>query len=182
MKTQLCIGVLLAILITFLPTEKAFPNAALRWDDSALRATRDAKLGTPMASRALAVVRTCMYDVWAAYNEKAVGTQLSGALRRPLAERTLANKEKAIIYAAYRALSDVLPSDTESVYEPLLQTVRELVKAEKRNALILMTLCSPFMCAGHCATAREGALYLAAKRDRPLRMRVLRFNNEWAAK
>ena len=38
-------------------------------------------------------------------------------------------------------------------YEPLLQTVRELVKAEKRNSLILMTLYSPFMCAGHCAGA-----------------------------
>ena len=38
-------------------------------------------------------------------------------------------------------------------YEPLLQTVRELVKAEKQNSLILMTLYSPFMCAGHCATA-----------------------------
>lgn len=38
-------------------------------------------------------------------------------------------------------------------YEPLLQTVRELVKTEKKNSLILMTLYSPFMCAGHCATA-----------------------------
>jgi uroporphyrinogen decarboxylase len=38
-------------------------------------------------------------------------------------------------------------------YEPLLQTVRQLVKAEKQNSLILMTLYSPFMCAGHCATA-----------------------------
>ena len=38
-------------------------------------------------------------------------------------------------------------------YEPLLVTVRELVKAEKKNALLLMTLYSPFMCAGHCATA-----------------------------
>jgi uroporphyrinogen decarboxylase len=37
-------------------------------------------------------------------------------------------------------------------YEPLLQTVRELVKAEKKNSLILMTLYSPFMCAGQCAT------------------------------
>ena len=37
-------------------------------------------------------------------------------------------------------------------YEPLLQTVRELVKAEKKNSLILMTLYSPFMEAGHCAT------------------------------
>lgn len=38
-------------------------------------------------------------------------------------------------------------------YEPLLVTVRELVKTEKKNSLILMTLYSPFMCAGHCATA-----------------------------
>ncbi len=38
-------------------------------------------------------------------------------------------------------------------YEAQLQTVRELVKAEKKNSLILMTLYSPFMCAGHCATA-----------------------------
>jgi uroporphyrinogen decarboxylase len=38
-------------------------------------------------------------------------------------------------------------------YEPLLQTVRELVKSEKKNSLILMTLYSPFMCAGQCATA-----------------------------
>ena len=38
-------------------------------------------------------------------------------------------------------------------YEPLLVTVRKLVKAEKKNALILMTLYSPFMSAGQCATA-----------------------------
>ncbi len=38
-------------------------------------------------------------------------------------------------------------------YEPQLQTVRELVKAEKKNSLVLMTLYSPFMCAGHCAGA-----------------------------
>ncbi len=38
-------------------------------------------------------------------------------------------------------------------YEPLIQTVRELVKAAKKDSLILMTLYSPFMCAGHCATA-----------------------------
>ncbi|MCW5966670.1 MAG: hypothetical protein KIT83_21710 [Bryobacterales bacterium] len=37
-------------------------------------------------------------------------------------------------------------------YEPLLQTVRELVKTAKDDALILMTLYSPYMCAGHCAT------------------------------
>lgn len=38
-------------------------------------------------------------------------------------------------------------------YEPLLVTVRELVKSAKKDSLILMTLYSPFMCAGHCATS-----------------------------
>jgi uroporphyrinogen decarboxylase len=38
-------------------------------------------------------------------------------------------------------------------YEPLIVTVRELVKAARKDALILMTLYSPYMCAGHCATA-----------------------------
>ena len=74
-----------------------------------------------MAARALAIVNTCIYDAWAAYDERAVGTQLSGALRRPATERTLANKERAISYAAYRALSDVLPAGTDSVYTPLMK-------------------------------------------------------------
>jgi len=62
-----------------------------------------------------------MYDAWAAYDDKAVGTQLGGALRRPASERTEANKEKAISYAAYRALTDVFPGDTETVYKPLMR-------------------------------------------------------------
>jgi len=38
-------------------------------------------------------------------------------------------------------------------YEPVLQTVRDLVKATSKDSMVLMTLYSPFMCAGHCATA-----------------------------
>jgi uncharacterized protein DUF6851/vanadium-dependent haloperoxidase-like protein len=93
----------------------------VQWDNAALQGVRDSKLGAPMVSRALAIVHTCAYDAWAAYDEKAVGTQLSGALRRPDAERTQANKERAISYAAYRALTDVMPVDTESVYKPLMK-------------------------------------------------------------
>jgi hypothetical protein len=57
----------------------------------------------------------------AAYDDRAVGTQLAGALRRPASERTEANKERAISYATYRALVDVLPGDTDSVYVPLMK-------------------------------------------------------------
>jgi PAP2 superfamily len=67
------------------------------------------------------MVHTCMYDAWAAYDERAVGTQLGGALRRPEKERTQANKERAISYAAYRALSDVMPVGVDAVYKPLVK-------------------------------------------------------------
>lgn len=96
-------------------------NPATEWSKAALRGVREAKMGAPMAARALAIVHTCMYDAWAAYDEHALGTQLRGALRRPASERTEANKERAISYAAYRALADVLPVDTESVYKPLMR-------------------------------------------------------------
>jgi hypothetical protein len=96
-------------------------NSVVQWNGAALQGVRDAKLSAPVVARALAVVHTCMYDAWAAYDERAIGTQLHGALRRPASERTLANKDRAISYAAYRALSDVLPVDTNSVYTPLMK-------------------------------------------------------------
>jgi hypothetical protein len=108
----------------FHPASAASPdksNVAIQWSNVALQGVRDSKLGAPMVARALAIVHTCMYDTWAVYDEMAVGTQLSGALRRPGPERTLANKEQAISYAAYRALVDVLPVDTNSVYIPLMR-------------------------------------------------------------
>lgn len=95
-------------------------NIIVQWGDAALQGIRDSKQGAPIVSRALATVHTCMYDAWAAYEEKAIGTQLRGALRRPVSERTEINKKRAISFAAYRALADVLPTDTESVYKPLM--------------------------------------------------------------
>jgi hypothetical protein len=97
------------------------PNAVSQWNNAALQGVRDAKLGAPMMGRALAIVHTCMYDAWSGYDERAVGTQLRGALRRPASERTRANKDRAISYAVFRALEDVLPADTDSVYSPLMK-------------------------------------------------------------
>ncbi len=96
-------------------------NTVVRWNNAALQGIRDARLGAPMVARALGIIHTCIYDAWAAYDERAFGTQLAGALRRPASERILTNKEKAISYAAYRALTDVLPVDTSSVYAPLMK-------------------------------------------------------------
>jgi hypothetical protein len=82
-----------------------------QWNNAALQAIRGSSLGPPMTARALAIVHTCMYDAWAAYDPVAVGTRLGGTLRRPPAERTLANKAAAISFAAYRALVDLFPSE-----------------------------------------------------------------------
>jgi hypothetical protein len=54
-------------------------NAVIEWDDALLQAIRVGKPGPPMGARALAVVHTCMYDAWAAYDPVAVGTQSGGA-------------------------------------------------------------------------------------------------------
>jgi hypothetical protein len=92
----------------------------VQWSDAALQGIRDLRPGPPMAARMLAITHTCMYDAWSAYSHNAVGTQLGGTLRRPRSERTLANKNKAISYAAYRALVDLLPGDVSSVFKPLM--------------------------------------------------------------
>ncbi len=121
------IGILLCVASLFLGSECPIaeavflPSVISQWNDAALQGVRDAKLGAPMAARTLAIVHTCIYDAWAAYDERAVGTQLRGALRRPPSERTLANKRSAISYAAFRALEDVLPVDKDSVYVPLMK-------------------------------------------------------------
>jgi hypothetical protein len=93
------------------PPERNQDSVVVRWDEAALEAVRHAHFGPPMVARALAIVDTSMYDAWAAYDGVAVGTQLGGTLRRPQGERTLANKERAVSVAAYRALVDLFPSE-----------------------------------------------------------------------
>jgi hypothetical protein len=85
------------------------PSVVIQWNNAALQMIRNGHLGPPIVARVLAVVHTCMYDAWTAYNDAAIGTRLGGTLRRPASERTQANKEKAISYAAYRALVDLYP-------------------------------------------------------------------------
>ena len=96
------------------------PNVVIQWNQAALQGVRDSKLGPPMVSRALAIVHTCIYDAWTAYDERALGTEFGGSLRRPRSERTLANKNEAISFAAYRATVDLFPADDASVFRPLM--------------------------------------------------------------
>jgi hypothetical protein len=76
-----------------------------------------------MVARALAIVHTCVYDAWAAYDGHAIGTRLGAALRRPHGERKLANKEVAISFAAYRAAVDLFPDDKVRVFDPLMRSL-----------------------------------------------------------
>ena len=105
------------VLVHRMPPSDYKPTAAYRWLQVLLEASgRDAVRNKPrptVLSRTMAVVLTSMYDAWAAYDAKALGTRLGGKLRRPAKERTGENKEKAIAYAAYRALLFVYAEDSD---------------------------------------------------------------------
>ncbi len=91
------------------------PSFASTWLDIALEATaRDVDKRSPrpaVLSRTLAISLTAMFDAWAAYDNKAVGTRLGAKLRRPREERTEERKRAAISYAMFEALSYVYPTD-----------------------------------------------------------------------
>jgi len=115
--------IILAVLIWPLAAmgqSSASDNVVVRWNAAALQGVRDSRIGPPMVARALAVVHTCIFDAWAAYDKRAVGTQFGDELRRPKRERTLANKNEAISFAAYRALVDLFALDKASVFDPLM--------------------------------------------------------------
>ncbi|HZR79472.1 MAG TPA: vanadium-dependent haloperoxidase [Candidatus Binatia bacterium] len=91
------------------------PTAAYAWLETTLEASgRDVdrnRARPTILARAMSIVLTSMYDAWAAYDDKAIGTRLGAKLRRPAAERTQRNKEIAIAYAAYRSLLFVYGED-----------------------------------------------------------------------
>jgi hypothetical protein len=53
----------------------ASDNLVVRWNVAALQGVRDSRIGPPMVARALAIVHTCIFDAWAAYDKRAVGIQ-----------------------------------------------------------------------------------------------------------
>src|SRR5881397_1522769 len=74
-------------------------EVVLQWSEDALEAVRSSSLGPPMVARALAIVHTCMYDAWAAFDPVASGTRLGASLRRPRRERNASNKREAVSVA-----------------------------------------------------------------------------------
>jgi len=119
-KRLVCPSLLLFLSLSFSSFAWSADNVVIQWNAAALQGVRDSKIGPPMVARALAITHTCMYDAWAAYDDKADGTQLAGKLRRPRNERTEANREQAISFAAYRAAVDLFPGDKSTVFDPLM--------------------------------------------------------------
>ncbi|HYB99085.1 MAG TPA: vanadium-dependent haloperoxidase [Candidatus Limnocylindrales bacterium] len=107
------------------PAADFVPTAAYRWLEISLEATARQvdRIGArpTIISRTVAVALTAMYDAWAAYDDKAIGTRLGATLRRPAEERTDANREVAIAYATYRGLLDVYPEDSQWIREQMVR-------------------------------------------------------------
>jgi hypothetical protein len=86
-------------------------NVILRWDEELLSLIRayPPQTGPTITARALGVLHTATYDAWAAYDPTAKVTQSAGPAQQT-SSNTLANKNVAISYAAYRVLIDLFPS------------------------------------------------------------------------
>ncbi|SRR5579884_3843373 len=109
--------------ISLLGATAVAQNVALQWNSAALQGVRDSKIGPPMVARALAIVHTCMYNAWAAYDEKARPTEDVSALRRKIHPRGQHEIDEALSYAAYRATVDLFPGGKASVFDPLLTSL-----------------------------------------------------------
>lgn len=114
-RTKDLLSISVAALLAVSPTVFAAGNTIItKWNDAALEAIRVTHPGPPIVARALAITHTCMFDAWAAYDNKAKGTRFGKNLRRPNGERTDANKAKAASFAAHECLSDLFPSEVVS--------------------------------------------------------------------
>src|SRR5262249_7076251 len=75
-----------------------------------LEAIRRAPPGPTVVARSVAILHTAIFDAWSAYDSAALPTIQRRGWRRPLPERSEANKIQAINYAAYRVAADLFPS------------------------------------------------------------------------
>lgn len=99
------------------------PSFAYQWIDvmqeAAGREVDRVGARPTIISRQMSMAVTAMYDAWACYDEKALGTRLGGTLRRPANERTLENRKKAIAHAMCRVMLDVYAGDAAYIKEQM---------------------------------------------------------------
>ncbi len=84
-------------------------SAVVKWNEVMLSAVRNGVVRPTVVARSTFIVHNAIYDAWAQYDSVANGV-ITRDLRRPESEHTDANKQKAISFAAYRALLDQFPA------------------------------------------------------------------------
>ena len=96
---------------------KGVNNVAYKWGEMALTATAyDTDRFQPrptVTSRYLGLIFVSVFDAWSRYDEKAIPVYLENVERRPENERSIKNKEIAISYAAYRAMTEYYYTDAK---------------------------------------------------------------------
>jgi hypothetical protein len=90
-------------------------TVASDWIGAATQGVRNQPQGPTVASRLYGVLGTAMYDAWSAYEATPISTVLGDTLQRPTSENTQANKQEAISFAAYRVLTELLPTQTANL-------------------------------------------------------------------
>ena len=98
-------------------------NLCYKWGEIAMTATaNNTEQFSPrptVTSRFLGLIWTAVFDAWSRYDSVATPVYLKDADRIPAAERTLANKEKAISYAAYKTMMEYYSSDSLMLTEKM---------------------------------------------------------------
>ena len=97
------------------------PTISVLWDQAVQQAVINTAVGPTIASRAYGMVHTAIFDAWAAYDPKAISTQLGDTLQRPEAEITEDNKEEAMSFAAYSVLTELFPDQVDIFNELMVQ-------------------------------------------------------------
>jgi hypothetical protein len=90
-------------------------TVASDWIGAATQGVRNQPQGPTVASRLYGILGTAMYDAWSAYEATPISTVLGDTLQRPTSENTQANKQEAISFAAYRVLTELLPTQTANL-------------------------------------------------------------------
>ena len=98
-------------------------NLCYKWGEIAMTATaNNTEQFSPrptVTSRFLGLIWTAVFDAWSRYDSVASPVYLKDVDRSPAAERTLANKEKAISYAAYKTMMEYYSSDSAMLTEKM---------------------------------------------------------------
>jgi hypothetical protein len=120
---QMCYA-LAAILAAVAPAAAAQSslNVIIQWNNAALQGVRDGTLSSPMVARALAILHTCMYDAWAAYDQKAIRAKRSASPR------------------IVQPLSSCFPWDKATVFDPLMAILCCALAAQERHETIGLNL------------------------------------------